>query len=459
MIAETTEQEIDRLIAKQKTFFESLATLPANFRRAALKTLKQALKAYEQKLSEALWKDLHKSAEEAYLTEINIVASEIEMHLTFLEEWMRTEQVQTPLVLLPSRSEIRKEPLGQALIIAPWNYPVQLVLNPLVGALSSGCCAMLKPSPIAPHTALVLEALVRDYFSEEHVCVVQGSKPTNEILFKKRFDLIFFTGSTALGKIVMKAAAEQLTPVILELGGKSPTIVDRDANLALSAKRIAWGKCMNAGQTCIAPDYVFVHETIKQNFIKALSSAIDELCGADASQTDHYARIVSEDAFERLSKLKEGLNIVYGGKQNKETRFMQMSLVDGVTERDAIMQEEIFGPILPIMSFEKIEEVLRYIRAHEKPLALYYFGSDAGAEKVLAGTSSGGVCINDTLLHIGNHHLPFGGVGQSGMGTYHGKKSFLAFSHERAIVRSSKRIDLPFKYAPYKFFKWIKKVM
>ncbi len=307
--------------------------------------------------------------------------------------------------------------------------------------------------------ARVLEAIIRDTFQENHVHVVQGGRETNEILLKQKFDLIFFTGSSAVGKVVMRAAAEHLTPVVLELGGKSPCIVDESANLKVAAKRIIWGKTINAGQTCIAPDYLFVHETIKEYLISKMQEAIESMFGENVQESKYYPRIVHEKAFDRLTNLMQEGKVRLGGITNADDLYISPTVIDEVQPDHKIMQEEIFGPILPIITFAQVEEATAFINAQPKPLALYYFGDDEKGEAILSKTTSGGGCINDALMHITNHHLPFGGVGNSGIGKYHGKESFLAFSNQRAIVKTPTLIDLPFKYAPFKYFPFVKKML
>lgn len=458
-IAETSEQKINELIRQQQSFFRSQQTRDLAFRKKHLKVLRAGIKKFETRLYDALWQDLHKSEQEAFLTEISIVWSEIENHLEHLSEWSAEENVSTSLALWPSSSRMVTEPLGVVLILAPWNYPVQLLLNPLVGAISAGCCAIIKPSPDVPHVATVLQEMIHEIFSPDHIALIQGSRPTNEILFSKKFDLIFFTGSTAVGKVVMKAAAEHLTPVVLELGGKSPCIVTDGISLKLAARRIMWGKCMNAGQTCIAPDYVLVTKGQKAELLKELKNAVSFLFGDDPRQSKHYGRIVTDHAYKRLQSLLKDQHLYAGGATDATERYMAPCILDEVNPEDEVMQGEIFGPILPVLEIENLEAAIDFVNARAKPLALYFFGSDQAATKVLQQTSSGGVCVNDTLLHIANHEMPFGGVGESGLGSYHGKQSFLTFSHRKPVLRSSKRIDLPFKYAPYRFYSWIKRIV
>ncbi|NDV47151.1 aldehyde dehydrogenase [Paludibacter sp. 221] len=456
MIQETSKEAIERLLSSQRTFFATRETKSIDFRIKQLKKFKTAILKYETKIADALWKDLHKSPEEAYLTETSIVLGEINNHIKHLKQWSKTKKVSSPLSLFPSKSRIIYEPLGVALIIAPWNYPFQLLMNPLVGAISAGCCAMLKASPYAPNIAMVMEELVTEIFPPEYVCITQGHRDVNEILLEQRYDFIFFTGSPALGKVVMKAASEYLTPVVLELGGKSPCIVDKDADIKKAAKRIVWGKTINAGQTCIAPDYLYVHAGVKESLFAEIRLVLNEMFGDDPQQSKYFARIVDGKAMERLKGFMKHGDIVIGGKTDDKEKYIAPTVIDNVKPDFPVMQEEIFGPILPVMSFQDIEEVVRYVNTHEKPLAFYYFGKNKQAKEILRKTTSGGACINDTLMHIANHKLPFGGVGNSGMGKYHGYDSFLAFSNRRAIVNTPTWIDLPVKYAPFKYFSKIK---
>ena len=456
----TPNQEITAIVEAQRAFFRSGETLSLKHRQKALCTLSKALKLWESRIAEALWKDLHKSYEEAYMTELSIVLGEIDNHLRHLKLWMTPKPVATPIKMMPSRSKVMAEPLGCSLIMAPWNYPVQLLLNPLVGAISSGCTAILKPSPYVPHVSKVLEEMIKESFSPEFIAVVQGNREVNTALLEQRFDIIFFTGSPDLGRKVMRAASEHLTPVVLELGGKSPCIVDKDANLTMAARRIAWGKSLNAGQTCIAPDYLLVHADIKEQLINELKKEFTRLHGANPKEAKHFVRIVNERAFDRLVGYIQGADVVMGGEYDREERYIAPTLIDHVDANSPIMQEEIFGPIFPIVTFSTTEEAIRFVTGREKPLALYYFGeSKKNIRQVLKHTSSGGACINDTIMHIANEKLPFGGVGQSGMSAYHGKESFKVFSHYRAVVTTPTWLDLPFRYMPYKFFKWVKKLL
>ena len=454
---ETAASIIEKNIADQKVFFSSGQTRAIEFRIKQLRKLKQAILQHQDKIEQALWKDLHKSPEEAFLTEISIVIGEIDSHVKNLRKWAKPKRVPTPIFLQPSSSKLIYEPLGIALVVAPWNYPFQLLMNPLDGAISSGCCCVLKPSPDAPTIAKVMEEMITENFDSNYISIFQGGKEANTILFSQAFDLIFFTGSSKVGKVVMKAAAENLTPVILELGGKSPCIVDSDADIDVAAKRIAWGKLINAGQTCIAPDYLFAHESIKDELLNKIAKSIELMYGKEIKESRFYPRIITQKAFERLTGLLSQGTIHTGGEIDPEEKFMAPTIIDNIKPDNKIMQEEIFGPILPVMSFNQVEEAISYINEHEKPLAFYYFGKNKKAKEVLAKTTSGGACINDTLLHIVNHKLPFGGVGNSGIGKYHGHQSFIAFSNQRAVVTSPTWIDIPLKYVPFKGFILLKK--
>lgn len=456
-ITNTPTEQIVRLAAAQKQYFRTGQTLDISYRLTALRALKAAILKHEKALTDALWADLHKSYEEAYLTEISIVLGEIDNHISNLRSWASPVHRPTPLKMFPSRSRIVSEPLGSTLIIAPWNYPVQLLLNPLVGAISAGCTAILKPSPYVPTVAQALEELIADTFESEYVTTVQGNRDVNTALLAERYDLIFFTGSPALGRTVMAAAAKNLTPVVLELGGKSPCIVDYDADIEVAARRIAWGKCLNAGQTCIAPDYLLVHSAVKDRLIAALGKEFKALLGEDAQQSKHFVRIVNERAFDRLVGYFKDGDIVVGGQTERSERFIAPTILDNVNPESAVMQDEIFGPIFPVVTFQTTAEAVNFVTSREKPLALYYFGKSG--KQVIRTTSSGGACINDTIMHIANENLPFGGVGNSGMSSYHGKNSFDVFSHQRAVVTTPTWLDLPFRYMPYKLFSLVKKIL
>ena len=454
-----TQNQLTFILENQKAFFATHQSKSIDFRILQLKKIKAVIKKYETEITIALHKDLRKSEQEAYLTEISIVNQEIDFHISNIREWTQLKKVHTPIHLLPSKSRIQYEPLGLALIIAPWNYPFQLLFNPLIGSISAGCTTILKPSPYTPEIASLMDKMIKETFDENYVAIVHGGKEENELLLKQRFDIIFFTGSPTLGKVVMRAAAEYLTPVILELGGKSPCIVYESANIDVAAKRIAWSKTINAGQTCIAPDYLLVHESIKDKLLTKIEQELIKMFGEDSQSSEFYPRIVNHKAFERLKKLMQHGTIRFGGKIDENDKFISPTIIDDVKAEYPIMQEEIFGPLLPVLTFKNIQESIDFVNKNEKPLALYVYSDSKTANEVLLKTSSGGACINDCLMHIANHYLPFGGVGNSGMGGYHGHKSFLAFSNEKAVVSSSTLIDLPFKYVPFKYFNWIKKII
>lgn len=453
----TSAERIVEIREKQRKYFHSGATLDVKARKAALKKFEQAVLKWEKPLCDALWADLHKSYEEAYLTEISILLGEIRTHIRKIGKWTRPQRKCTPLKLFPSSSRIVSEPLGTALIISPWNYPVQLLLTPLVGAISAGCTAVLKPSPYVPTVSKVIEDMICDTFPEEYVAVTQGHRDVNGLLLEQRWDMIFFTGSPSLGRLVMASAAKNLTPVVLELGGKSPCIIDKDADIRTAAKRVAWGKSLNAGQTCIAPDYLMLHKDIKDSFLSALKAEFKALLGDDPQKSGHFVRIVNDKAFERIeSYLKDG-DIVFGGHRDRAERYFEPTVLDNVSADSPVMQEEIFGPIFPVQTFSDIDEVTEFVSSREKPLALYYFGKQG--YKVIRATSAGGTCINDTIMHIANENVPFGGVGMSGMGSYHNKLSFDAFTHYRAVISTPTCMDLPFRYMPYSWFNVVKKLL
>ena len=460
----TSSERITSIVKAQKEYFRSGATLQVKFRKEMLNKLLKAINNWESKLADALWKDLHKSYEEAFLTEISIVTGEIRTHIRNVSKWARKERRHTPIKLFPSRSHIVKEPLGNTLIVSPWNYPVQLLLNPLVGAISAGCTAVLKPSPYVPNVSKVIEDMIKSTFEEKYIAVVQGNREVNTELFNHRWDLIFFTGSPALAKTVMAAAAKNLTPVVLELGGKSPCIIDKTADIAVTAKRIAWGKTLNSGQTCIAPDYILIHKDVKNAFIEAFAREVTDLHGKDIKADRHYVRMVNDKAFERVTGYFKDGKIIYGGGCDPQTRFIEPTLIEDVALDSPLMTEEIFGPVFPVITLDDegksfSDKVIEFVTSREKPLAFYYFGKESDGWKIIGRTSSGGGCINDVIMHIANENVPFGGVGNSGMGRYHDKDSFEAFSHTRSIIATGTWIDLPFRYMPYRMFSLVKKLL
>ena len=456
-------EKIKSIAESQKAFFHSGATLDLEFRKQMLRKFLTAFERWEQRLYDALWKDLHKSYEEALLTEISIVKAEAKMHLRHLSSWAKRRKTHSPIKMFPSKSYIVKEPLGNALIVSPWNYPVQLLLNPLVGAISSGCTAMLKPSPYVPTVSQTIAEMIAESFDEEYIAVVQGNREVNAVLFDLRWDIIFFTGSPALAKTVMAAAAKHLTPLVLELGGKSPCVIDRTANIKTTARRLAWGKTLNSGQTCIAPDYILIHKDIKDEFVKAFAEEVKILHGEDVKADKHYVRMVNDKAFERVAGYIKESKVMCGGSFDAAERYIEPTLLDNPSLSSAVMTEEIFGPVFPVVTLDSegsfVDNAIDFITSREKPLALYYFGDEKDGWRVVRHTSSGGGCINDVIMHIANENIPFGGVGNSGMGCYHGKESFEAFSHTRSIVTTSKWLDLPFRYMPYKLFGLVKKLL
>ena len=456
-LTSTNIGRIGEIRAKQESYFRSGATLDVRTRKANLVAFEKAVLKWEKPLCEALWKDLHKSYEESYIAEVSILLGEIRTHIRNVGKWTRPQRRPTPMKLFPSRSKIISEPLGTALIISPWNYPVQLLLTPLVGVISSGCTAVLKPSPYVPEVSDVIEKMIRDTFPEEYVAVVQGDRDVNTALLEQRWDMIFFTGSPSFGRAVMAAAAKNLTPVVLELGGKSPCIIDKDADIKVAAKRVAWGKSLNAGQTCIAPDYLMLHKNIKDKFLSELEKAFRELLGDDPQKSEHFVRIVNDAAFERLKGYLADGEVVFGGKTDKSERYFSPTVLDHVSPDSPVMQEEIFGPIFPVQTFSSLDEVIRFVSMREKPLALYYFGSQG--DKVLKHTTSGGSCINDVIMHIANENVPFGGVGMYGMGSYHHKRTFDVFTHYRSVISTPTWIDLPFRYMPYMWFNAVKRLL
>lgn len=449
------------ILDSQRTFFTSGSTRTRDFRRTALQQLKNSVQTHLPALYEALWKDLHKSEAEAYLTEVGITLREIDDQLRHLRGRMREQGVGTPLFLRPSRSRIVYEPFGNVLIMAPWNYPFQLSFAPLAGAIAAGNCAVLKPSPYTPNVSAVIRQIVESAFPSHYIAVIEGHREVNEALLAERWDYIFFTGSPELGRTVMRAAAEHLTPVTLELGGKSPCIVDNSANVEVAARRITWGKFLNAGQTCIAPDYLLVHQNVKAPLLERIEYWIGKFYGPEPATSPNYGRLVNDRAFGRVASYLDNGTIITGGETDPAQRYIAPTLLDlgAPTDSVPVMQAEIFGPVLPVMEFVHLDEAVEFVNRHEKPLALYYFGSPKTARDVLRRTSSGGACINDTVLHIANDRLPFGGVGNSGMGKYHGKASFLTFSNRKSVLVSPKNIDIPLKYPPYRHLAWIKRLV
>ncbi len=447
----TTQLEtatIPNLVQAQREFFRTGQPKNWDFRLEQLATLKRYILEYQADILAAVKADLGRSEFEGYF-EISSL-SEINLAIKQLKSWAKPQSVKTPIEQFPSTAYIQPEPLGVALIIAPWNYPFQLTISPLVGAIAAGNCAIVKPSELAPHTSAVIAKIIRQAFEPNYVAVVEGGIETNQQLLAEKFDHIFFTGGTAIGRIVMAAAAKHLTPVTLELGGKSPCIVDADVNLEVAAKRIAWGKFLNAGQTCIAPDYVLADRRIKSELIDLIQQQLQTFYGDNPIQSPDFCRIISPRHFDRLASFLDNGTVAIGGQTDAAARYIAPTVLDNITWDDAVMQDEIFGPILPVLAYDQLDQAIAQVNDRPKPLALYFFSNDTAKQnRVLAETSSGGACMNDTIMHIALAALPFGGVGESGMGAYHGKASFDRFSHYKSVLRRGLWLDLAWRYAPY----------
>jgi aldehyde dehydrogenase (NAD+) len=443
---------IAQVVKAHRAFFGTGKTQDVGFRRDSLKKLKCALFRYEDRIYDAFWEDLHKSRFEVFGTEIGMVSKEISLHARNLTKWAKPKRILTDILNFYATSRVYHEPYGVVLIMSPWNYPVQLALLPLVGAISAGNCVMLKPAHYSEHVSEVIRELISETFDPAYISVVTGGRDVNQAILDERFDFIFFTGSPPLGKIVMEKAAKHLTPVTLELGGKSPCIVAPDADIGVAAQRICFGKFLNAGQTCIAPDHLFVHVDVKERLIEAMGQCIRRFYGDDPEQSPDFARIITDERFRQLEYLMHSAGtIIHGGRLNRETRYIEPTLIDRITPDDPIMQEEIFGPLLPILDYTSLDDVIALITRGEKPLALYFFSPSRGLrERVLSATSSGGGCVNDTIMHVSNPRMPFGGVGNSGMGRYHGRFSFETFSHHRSILRKTTLFNPTLAYPPYK---------
>ena len=422
-----------------------------NHRKSTLEKLLKSIKKHENELLEALYKDFKKPFFESILTETNYVISELQTTIKNLNKWAKPKKVLPSLLNFPSSDYIYSEPYGNVLIISPWNYPFQLALCPLISAVAAGNKVTLKPSELTPNTSFLIAKIIRETFDVKHVVAILGDAKIAENLLKSHWDFIFFTGSVKVGKIIAKAAAEYLTPVVLELGGKNPCIVEKSANLKLSAKRIVWGKFLNAGQTCIAPDYLLVQKNIKQEFISYLKEEITNFYSENPEMSDDYARIINKDNWKRQVELIENQNIIFGGVTNEIDFYLSPTLIDEPNLNSKLMQDEIFGPILPIISFGNEQELKTIITKYEKPLSLYVFSENNDfSDRIIKQYSFGGGCVNDTIVHFSNKRLPFGGVGNSGIGAYHGKLSFDVFSHQKAIVKKATWLDIPVRYAPYK---------
>lgn len=437
-------------IDRQRAFFERGATRDVNFRVEQLRKLKAAITKFEPAILAAVKADMKKPEFEAFTSEIALCHEELSHAIKRIGRWSRPKRVRTPIMHFISSSRVITEPVGVVLVIAPWNYPFQLSIAPLVAALAAGNCAIVKPSELAPHTSAIITKLLGETFSPEYVKAIEGGVETTTALLKERFDHIFFTGGTAVGRVVMEAASKHLTPVTLELGGKSPCIVEADFPIEHAARRIVWGKFFNAGQTCVAPDYVLVHKSVKDKLVAKMKDVLREFYGEDPAQSPDYARIINDRHFARLvSYLKTG-HALTGGQTRAEERYIAPTLLENAALDSPVMTEEIFGPILPIVAYDKLDEALKLIHERAKPLALYLFTTNSATEaRVLGDVQFGGGCVNDTLIHLSTSHLPFGGVGPSGMGAYHGKAGFDLFSHRKSVLKKTAHFDIKLRYAPY----------
>ena len=442
--------DIQALVTAQRAYFNTGATLPLSARRAALQRLREAITAHERDITAALRSDLNKSPTESYMCEIGMTLSELRFVERHLDGWARDRRHLTPLAQFPAKSLTVSEPYGVVLIMSPWNYPFLLTVEPLIGAIAAGNCCVVKPSAYSPATSAVLRDILAECFPPEFVAVVEGGRAENQALLDQKFDYIFFTGGVEVGKEVMSKAAKHLTPVTLELGGKSPCIVDRTARLDLAAKRIVFGKLLNCGQTCVAPDYLLIDRRVKDRFLEYVKRWITVMYGQNPLDNDGYVRMVNRKHFDRVMGLIDPAKVVFGGRGDPETLKIQPTVLDNVSPEDPVMQEEIFGPVLPVLTFDQIGEALDFVNARPRPLALYLFSQEKSTqERFLRRTSFGGGCINDTVIHLATSRMGFGGVGASGMGSYHGRDSFETFSHRKSVVKKSTLLDLPVRYAPY----------
>ena len=445
-----SNQEVLNILKEHKNYFNKGETKSIDFRLKQLDKLKTAIKKNEELIIEAINKDLHKSEFEAYATEIGYLYDSIKYFKKNLRNWARPKKVKTPIVHFGAKSYAYKEPYGTVLIIGPFNYPFQLVMEPLLGAIVAGNCAIIKPSEFTANISKVIEKIIKETFKENYIKVLQGGAEITEVLINAPFDYIFFTGSVKVGKIVMEAASKNLVPVTLELGGKSPCIVHKDANISVSVERIVWGKFLNVGQTCVAPDYILIHKDIKGIFIEEIKNIIEKFYGNNPKESKDYGRIVSEKHTSRLLKLIDNNKVVFGGEVDVKNRYIAPTIMNNVQWTDKIMEDEIFGPILPIIEYESLDDIIDKINKRPKPLALYLFTENLDVEhKVIDSISYGGGCINDTMLHVATPFLPFGGVGNSGVGSYHGINSFETFSHTKSIIRKNSKLGIKFIFPPY----------
>lgn len=455
-------QDTQELVRAQHAFFKTNKTKSISWRLAKLRALKASIRAHEDDILAALEADLSKSAYESYVTEIGLIMSELNDAIRNVRRWARPQHVSTALTNFLATSKILHEPYGVVLIMAPWNYPFLLTVDPIIGAVAAGNCFIAKPSDYSPATSAIIKTIVDEVFEPENGATVLGGREANTALLEQKYDYIFFTGSTTVGRIVMDAAAKNVTPLSLELGGKSPCIIDETANIELAAKRVTWGKYLNAGQTCVAPDYVYVHRAVKDKFVAAVKRYITQFYGENPLKSADLVSIVNQKHFDRLRGLVENETPVCGGAADAVSLKIEPSVYEGITWESPLMSEEIFGPFMPILTYESLDDVIAQVKAHNRPLALYVFTTNKEVEeRVLSEVSFGGGCVNDTVVHLASTSLPFGGVGASGMGNYHGKYSFETFSHQKSILKKSNLIDVPLRYAPYdKRWMWIiKKLM
>lgn len=454
--------KINDIITSQRMYFDNGRTLDIKTRKNALIKLKKAIIKYDEEILEALHSDLNKAHMEGFMTEVSVVIDEINYTLKHIDKWAKPQKVKTPISNFPSKSVIYNEPYGIVLVLSPWNYPFQLCLAPTVGAIAAGNCVIIKPSKSSPSTANIIEKIINETFEQQFAyCIEQKSNISYDEILDKKYDYIMFTGSENVGKTIMESAAKHLTPVTLELGGKSPCIIDKTADIKLTAKRLAWGKYLNAGQTCVAPDFVLAHKDIKDNLIMELKSSIKELYGENPLNNNNLPKIISQKHFDRLLALIHNEEIVFGGNSNKETLKIEPTILNNITFDAPVMQEEIFGPIMPILEYEDLDTTIKILQNKPHPLALYLFTKDKNVEKkVISSLIYGGGCVNDVVVHLANHNLPFGGVGSSGMGSYHGKKSFETFTHKKSVLKKALWLDVKLRYAPYtdKKFKTIRKL-
>ena len=447
---------IQQLVENQRTFFRTHKTIDPDFRIGYLKKLYAAIQAHEADINAALKADLGKSETESYMCEIGMTLSELSHQIKHCKKWNRGRRCSTNLANFPARSFTVPEPYGVVLVMSPWNYPFMLTMEPMIGALAAGNCCVVKPSAYSPATSAVIRTIIDEVFPPEYVVAVEGGRAENTELLNQRFDYIFFTGGTTVGRLVLEKAAVNLTPVTLELGGKSPCIIDSTANIPLAAARVVFGKYLNCGQTCVAPDYILVDRKVKEPFIAEVKKQIEKMFGSDPLANPNYGKIINRRHFERILGLIDPDKLVYGGQNDPDALRIAPTVLDNVTGDDAVMQEEIFGPIMPIIPVDSMDEAEAFITAREKPLALYIFTGDKATEaRFLRWVPFGGGCVNDTIVHLASTELGFGGVGHSGMGSYHGKKSFDTFSHEKSVLKKYTWLDLPMRYQPYKPL-WLK---